>query len=116
MSATLYALVMLQGTTLSFSPGYASPTECYSVYKGPFVSCFTYNPDGLSWTAFFKLPDGGFRTVGGINSEDECKRYIGAFRDGVPTACRQLSTAVCCTGDAGAAACTSGAMSALRAI
>jgi hypothetical protein len=46
MSATLYALVMLQGTTLSFSPGYASPTECYSVYKGPFVSCFTYNPDG----------------------------------------------------------------------
>jgi hypothetical protein len=55
MSATLYALVMLQGTTLSFSPGYASPTECYSVYKGPFVSCFTYNPDGLSWTAFFKL-------------------------------------------------------------
>jgi hypothetical protein len=97
MSATLYALVMLQGTTLSFSPGYASPTECYSVYKGPFVSCFTYNPDGLSWTAFFKLPDGGFRTVGGINSEDECKRYIGAFRDGVPTACRQLSTVVCCT-------------------
>ena len=54
-------------------------------------------PDGLSWTAFFKLPDGGFRTVGGINSEDECKRYIGAFRDGVPTACRQLSTVVCCT-------------------
>jgi hypothetical protein len=52
MSATLYALVMLQGTTLSFSPGYASPTECYSVYKGPFVSCFTYNPDGRSWSAF----------------------------------------------------------------
>src|ERR1700729_3073000 len=98
MSATLYALVMLQGTTLSFSPGYASPTECYSVYKGPFVSCFTYNPDGLSWTAFFKLPDGGFRTVGGINSEDECKRYIGAFGAAVLTALSKFSRAVAALG------------------
>jgi hypothetical protein len=48
MSATLYALVMLHGTTLSFSPGYASPTECYSVYKGPFVSCFTTTPTALA--------------------------------------------------------------------
>src|SRR5580692_11231158 len=34
---------------------------------------------------------GGFRTVGKIASEDECKRYIGAFKDGIPTACRQLA-------------------------
>ena len=47
---------------------------------------------GLStWTAFFKLPEGGFRTVGKIPSEDECKRYIGAFKDDIPTACRQLA-------------------------
>jgi hypothetical protein len=48
VSATLYALVMLQGTTLSFSPGYASPTECYSVYKGPFVSCLLTTPTALA--------------------------------------------------------------------
>ena len=44
-----------------------------------------------TWTAFFKLPEGGFRTVGKIASEDECNRYIGAFKDGIPTACRQLA-------------------------
>jgi hypothetical protein len=97
MSATLYALVVLQGTTLVFSPGYASPTECYAVYKGPFISCFAYDPDGSSWTAFFKLPDGGFRTAGRINSEDECKRYIGAFRAEVPAACRQLAIPSSCS-------------------
>ena len=49
-----------------------------------------------TWTAFFKLPEGGFRTVGKIASEDECKRYIGAFKDGIPTACRQLAMPVTC--------------------
>ena len=37
-----------------------------------------------------------FRTVGKIASEDECKRYIGAFKDGIPTACRQLAMPVTC--------------------
>ena len=60
-------------------------------YKGPNVACFAYDPNLSTWTAFFKLPEGGFRTVGKIASEDECKRYIGAFKDGIPTACRQLA-------------------------
>jgi hypothetical protein len=96
MSQILYALVVLQGATLSFSPGYPSAAECLQQYKGPFVSCFAYDPGGTTWTAFFKLPDGGFRTVGRINSEDECKRYIGAFRDDVPAACRQLAIPITC--------------------
>ena len=57
---------------------------------------FNYGPEGTSWTAFFKLPEGGFRTVGKISSEDECRRYIGAFKDGIPTACRQLAMPVTC--------------------
>ena len=61
-------------------------------YKGPNVACFTYDPGLSTWTAFFKLPDGGFRTVGKIASEDECRRYIGAFKDDIPTACRQLAS------------------------
>jgi hypothetical protein len=96
MSATLYALVVLQGTGLSFSPGYTSAAECLQQYKGPYVSCFAYDPNLSTWTAFFKLPEDGFRTVGKIASEDECKRYIGAFKDGIPTACRQLAMPVTC--------------------
>ena len=65
-------------------------------YKGPYVACFAYDPNLSTWTAFFKLPEGGFRTVGKITSEDECKRYIGAFKDGIPTACRQLAMPVTC--------------------
>ena len=65
-------------------------------YKGPNVACFAYDPGLSTWTAFFKLPEGGFRTVGKIASEDECKRYIGAFKDGIPTACRQLAMPVTC--------------------
>jgi hypothetical protein len=65
-------------------------------YKGPYVSCFAYDPNLSTWTAFFKLSEGGFRTVGKIASEDECKRYIGAFKDGIPTACRQLAMPVTC--------------------
>ena len=96
MSATLYALVVLQGTGLSFSPGYASAAECLQQYKGPNVACFAYDAGLSTWTAFFKLPEGGFRTVGKIASEDECNRYIGAFKDGIPTACRQLAMPVTC--------------------
>jgi uncharacterized protein YbdZ (MbtH family) len=96
MSQVLYALVVLQGTTLNLSPGYTSVAACTQQYKGPYVSCFAYDPNLSTWTAFFKLPEGGFRTVGKIASEDECKRYIGAFKDGIPTACRQLAMPVTC--------------------
>ena len=85
-------MVVLQGTSgLTFSPGYTTAAECLQQYKGPNVACFAYDAGLSTWTAFFKLPEGGFRTVGKIASEDECKRYIGAFKDGIPTACRQLA-------------------------
>ena len=45
MSATLYALVVLQGTTLNFSPGYTTAAECLQQYKGPYVACFAYDPE-----------------------------------------------------------------------
>ena len=97
MSATLYALVVLQGTSLSFSPGYTTAAECQQQYKGPNVACFAYDAGLSTWTAFFKLPEGGFRTVGKIASEDECNRYIGASKDGIPTACRQLAMPNSCS-------------------
>ena len=97
MSVTLYVLVVLQGANgLTFSPGYTTAAECVQQYKGPNVACFNYDPEGTSWTAFFKLPEGGLRTVGRISSEDECKRYVGAFRSDVPAACRQLAQPVTC--------------------
>ena len=79
MSVTLYVFVVLQGTTLNFSPGYTTAAECLQQYKGPSVACFAYDAGLSTWTAFFKLPEGGFRTVGKIASGDECNRYIGAF-------------------------------------
>jgi hypothetical protein len=97
MSATLYALVVLQGSTLSFSPGYTTINECVEVYKGPHVGCFTYDPDGTTWTAFFKLPGSGLRTMGRIPNEGECHRYIAALKDDIPRACRQLAMPVTCT-------------------
>ena len=46
MSATLYALVVLQGTNgLTFSPGYTTAAECLQQYKGPNVACFAYDPE-----------------------------------------------------------------------
>src|SRR3984957_6171271 len=98
MSQILYALVILQGSSgLTFSPGYTTAAECMQQYRGPNVACFAYAPNLTTWTAFFKLPEGGFRTVGKIASENECNRYIGAFKDGIPTACRQLAMPVTCT-------------------
>ena len=92
MSQVLYALVILQGSSgLSFSPGYTTAAECMQQYKGPNVACFTYDPEGTSWTAFFKLPDGAFRVVRRIPNEGECQRYIDAFRSDIPAACRQLA-------------------------
>ena len=96
MSSTLFALVILQGTSLTFSPGYTTAAECMQQFKGPYVSCFAYDPGLTSWSAFFKLPDGAFRRVSGMPEEAECKRYIAAFKDDVPAACRQLAMPVAC--------------------
>jgi len=97
MSVTLYVLVVLQGTTLTFSPGYTSKEECLAQYKGSHVGCFAYDPAPGSWTAFFRLADGSLRTVGHIYSEAECQRYIGAFKSDVPAACRQLAMPITCS-------------------
>jgi hypothetical protein len=92
MSTTLFVLVVLQGANgLTFSPGYTTAAECMQQYKGPNVACFNYDPEGTSWTAFFKLPDGAFRVVRKIPNEGECRRYIDAFRSDIPAACRQLA-------------------------
>jgi hypothetical protein len=97
MSSTLYALIIAQGASLSFAPGYTSLAECAQQYRGPNVGCFEYNPDGLTWTAFFKLGDGELRRVGKIPSEGECQRYIAAFKPDVPAACRQLASPDTCS-------------------
>ena len=92
MSVALYVLVVLQGANgLTFSPGYTTAAECLQHYKGPNVACFNYDPEGVSWTAFFKLPDGAFRVVRRIPNEGECRWYIDAFRSDIPAACRQLA-------------------------
>ena len=91
MSATLYALVVLQGTTLTFSPGYTTAAECLQQYKGPYVSCFPYDPERTTWTAFFKTPAGGFGSVWRFPNESTCQNYVGALRSDVPAACRQLA-------------------------
>ena len=92
MSATLYALVILQGTSgLAFEPGYTSKEQCLSLYRGPSVSCFQYDPEGVTWTAFFKTPAGGFGSVWRFPNESICQNYIGALRSDVPSACRQLA-------------------------
>ena len=55
MSATLYALVVLQGTSLTFSPGYTTAAECMQQYKGPNVTCFTMTrraPPGRRFLSF----------------------------------------------------------------
>ena len=90
MSTTLFVLVVLQGANdLTFSPGYTTAAECMQQYKGPNVACFNYDPEGTSWTAFFKLPDGAFRVVRRIPNEGEYRRYIDTFRSDIPAACRQ---------------------------
>ena len=92
MSSTLFALVILQGASgLTFEPGYTSKEQCLSVYRGPSVSCFQYDPEGVTWTAFFKTPAGGFGSVWRFPNESTCQNYIGALRSDVPSACRQLA-------------------------
>ena len=97
MSQILYVLVMVQGTSgLAFTPGFTTAAECMQQYKGPHVACFPYDPTLDTWTGFFRLEDGSLRTVGRINSQAECERYIHAFRSDIPAACRQLAIPVTC--------------------
>ena len=96
MSATLYALVVLQGTTLTFSPGYTTAAECLQQYKGPYVSCFPYDPERTTWTAFFKTPGSGFGSIWNFPNESVCQSYVGALRPDVPAACRQLARPKSC--------------------
>jgi hypothetical protein len=92
MSQVLYALVILQGSSgLAFEPGYTSKEQCLSVYRGPSVSCFEYDPNGVTWTAFFKTPAGGFGSVWRFPNESTCQNYVGALKSDVPSACRQLA-------------------------
>jgi hypothetical protein len=96
MSATLYALVVLQGTTLTFSPGYTTAAECLQQYKGPYVSCFPYDPERNTWTAFFKTPGSGFGSIWNFPNESVCQSYVGALKPDVPAACRQLARPESC--------------------
>ena len=92
MSSTLFALVILQGTSgFAFEPGFTSKEQCLSVYRGPSVWCYEYDPSGVTWTAFFKTPAGGFGSVWRFPNESTCQNYIGALRSDVPSACRQLA-------------------------
>ena len=45
MSSNLICARRLQGTSLTFSPGYTTAAECMQQYKGPNVACFTYDPE-----------------------------------------------------------------------
>ena len=87
----LIALVVQQGTTLTFSPGYTTAAECMQQYKGPYVSCFPYDPERTTWTAFFKTPGSGFGSIWNFRNESVCQSYVGALRPDVPAACRQLA-------------------------
>ena len=97
MSANLFVLVALQGSVLSFSPGYVTAAECLAVYRGPNVACFNYDPEGTTWTGFFKTPTGGFGSVYNFPNESLCQSYVGALRSDVPSACRQLARPVTCS-------------------
>ena len=92
MSTTLFVLVVLQGANgLTFSPGYTTAADCLAVYKGPNVSCFPYDPERTTWTAFFKTPGSGFGSIWNFPNESVCQSYVGALRPDVPAACRQLA-------------------------
>ena len=84
MAQVLYALVVLQGTTLNLSPGYTSVAECTQQYKGPYVSCFAYDPNSAPGRRLLN-----FRRAGSGPSARLPARTsgasIGAFKDGIPT-------------------------------
>ena len=94
MSITLYALVMLAPGVpggLTFTPGYTTPQECAQQYRGPNVACFAYDPQGTTWSVFFKSVDGSIRIFTRLPSEAECQRMISTLKEDTPAACRQLS-------------------------
>src|SRR4029077_2282374 len=64
--------------------------------KGPYVSCFPYDPERTTWTAFFKTPGSGFGSIWNFPNESVCQSYVGALRPDVPAACRQLARPESC--------------------
>ena len=57
MSSTLFALVILQGTSgLAFEPGFTGKEQCLSVYRGPSVWCYEYDPERRHLDGFFQNP------------------------------------------------------------
>ena len=96
MSATLYALIIAQGSSgLAFQPGYATKEECQAVYQGPHVICWQYDPSITTWTAFFRTTEGpaspkGFGAVWRFPNESICRDYINALKPEAFGACRQL--------------------------
>jgi hypothetical protein len=68
---------------------------CSSI-RGPYVSCFPYDPERTTWTAFFKTPGSGFGSIWNFPNESVCQSYVGALRPDVPAACRQLARPESC--------------------
>ena len=56
MSATLYALVVLQGTTLTFSPGYTTAAECLQQIRGRTLVAFHMTRSAPPGRRFLKPP------------------------------------------------------------
>ena len=98
MSTTLFVLVVLQGANgLTSAPATPPQRSACSSTRGRTLLASRMTQASAPGQRSFKLPEGGFRTVGKIASEDECNRYIGAFKDGIPTACRQLAMPNSCS-------------------
>ena len=57
VATTLFALVIVQGPAITIEPGYTSLAECTQQYRGTHVGCYAYDPSGVSWTAFFGIPE-----------------------------------------------------------
>jgi hypothetical protein len=69
----------------------ATPQECLQQYRGPNVTCYAYDPQGTTWSVFFKSVDGSIKVFTRLPSEAECQRMISTLKEDTPAACRQLS-------------------------
>ena len=69
----------------------ARATARHQMLGLPFRRRDAFGPEGVTWTAFFKTPAGGFGSVWRFPNESTCQNYIGALRSDVPSACRQLA-------------------------
>ena len=98
MSATLYVLVVLQGTTVSLSaPATPPQRSAYSSTRGRTLLASRMTQASAPGQRSLSFRKAALGQLARLASEDECKRYIGAFKDGIPTACRQLAMPVSCS-------------------